>query len=158
MARITTLILILIFPLLLQAQVYRCESPNGLVYSQIPCDEDAERLTRYDPVAKADDNPDSNTESEADSVVEEKKLSPMETFVTTLHNQRQQQVGEIDGNIALLKKQLDATGELAIEESNRKFLESDLEKLETERTSIVEQYARLISEAESRAGPTGTVN
>ena len=158
MARITILILILMFPLLLQAQVYRCESPNGPVYSQIPCDEDAERLTRYDPVAKADDNPDSNTESEADSVVEEKKLSPMETFVTTLHNQRQQQVGEIDGNIALLKKQLDATGELAIEKSNRKFLESDLEKLESERTSIVEQYARLISEAESRAGPTGTVN
>jgi len=156
MARITILILILIFPLLLQAQVYRCDSPNGPVYSQVPCDENAERLTRYDPVVKADDRPD--PDSEADDVAAEKQLSPMENFVTTLQNQRQQQVGDIDSNIALLKKQLDATGELAIEESNRKFLESDLEKLETERTSIVEQYARLISEAESRAGPTGTVN
>ena len=156
MARITILILILIFPLLLQAQVYRCESPNGPVYSQIPCDEDAERLTRYDPVVKADDKPDPDSEEE--DVAAEKQLSPMENFVTTLQNQRQQQVGDIDSNISLLKKQLGATGEFAIEEHERKFLESDLARLETERTSIVEQYARLISEAESRAGPTGTVN
>jgi len=154
MARITILILIFMFPLVLQAQVYRCESPTGSVYSQIPCDENAERLAKYDPVVKADDNPD----SEANEIAAEKQLSPMENFVTTLHNQQAQQVGEIDKNIALMQKQLNASGDLAMEEPNRKYLESDLEKLENERTSIVEQYARLISEAESRAAPTGTVN
>mgnify|MGYP003574677905 FL=1 len=142
----------------LQAQVYRCDSPNGPVYSQIPCDENAERLTRYDPVVKAEEAPELNAESATDSEATERQLSPMETFVTTLHNQRQQQVAEIDSNITYLKQQLNATGELAIEESNREFLESDLARLEDERTSIVEQYARLISEAESRAGPAGTVN
>lgn len=158
MARITILILILMSPLTLQAQVFRCDGPNGAVYSQIPCDENAERLTRYDPEVKAEDDPDLNAESATDSEAIEKEPSPMETFVTTLHNQREQQVGEIDSNIAILKKQLNASGELAAEESNRKFLESDLARLENERTSIVEQYARLISEAESRAGPAGTVN
>ena len=158
MARITILILILMSPMTLQAQVYRCDSPNGPVYSQIPCDENAERLTRYDPVVKAEEAPELNAESATDSEATERRLSPMETFVTTLHNQRQQQVAEIDSNITYLKQQLNATGELAIEESNREFLESDLARLEDERTSIVEQYARLISEAESRAGPAGTVN
>ena len=158
MARITILILIFIYPLTLQAQVFRCESPNGPVYSQLPCDENAERLVQYDPVVIADDAPDLNSESEADSEATEEQLSPMENFVTTLHNQREQQVTEIDSNIAILKKQLNTTGEFAIEESNRKFIESDLARLEIERTSIVDQYARLISEAESRAGPAGTVN
>ena len=156
MARITILILIFMFPLVLQAQVFRCESPNGPVYSQIPCDKNAERLAKYDPVVKVDDKPDPDSEEE--DVAAEKQLSPMENFVSTLQNQRQQQVGEIDSNISLLQKQLGATGELAIEEPDRKFLESDLVRLETERTSIVEQYARLISEAESRAGPAGTAN
>jgi len=100
MARITILILIFMFPLVLQAQVYRCESPTGSVYSQIPCDENAERLAKYDPVVKADDNPD----SEANEIAAEKQLSPMENFVTTLHNQQAQQVGEIDKNIALMQK------------------------------------------------------
>lgn len=154
MARITILILIFMFPLVLQAQVFRCESPNGPVYSQIPCDENAERLAKYDPAVRVDDKPDPDSEEQDDAA--EKQLSPMENFVTTLQNQRQQQVGDIDSNISLLKKQLGATGESAIEENERKFLESDLARLETERSSIVEQYARLISEAESRAGPAGT--
>ena len=34
--------LLLFLPLALQAQVYRCETPDGLVYSQIPCEENAE--------------------------------------------------------------------------------------------------------------------
>ena len=51
-----TLLFLLVFsPLSALAQVYHCKGANGPVYSQIPCDTNAERLTAYDPVAEPDE-------------------------------------------------------------------------------------------------------
>jgi F0F1-type ATP synthase membrane subunit b/b' len=76
----------------------------------------------------------------------------MENFVATLHSQRQQQLAEIDENIAGLKKSLKAEGEQALDEAERQAASEKLAALESDRISIDQQYASLISEAERRAG------
>ena len=158
MARKAFFILVLFFSCSLNAQVYRCDSPNGPVYSQIPCAENAEIVVIYDPAAKSDD--DSGFNSKQDEPVEtvEKQPTPMENFVVTLHNQRLQQIGEIDDNISHLKELLDAEGEQALEGTDRTAAASKLAALESDRDSIVEQYASLISEAERRASSVNTIN
>ena len=159
MARKSLLFLLIFLPLSLQAQVYRCDGPNGLVYSQIPCDENAEIVVIYDPVSKAedDDSEPGSGQEEAEEIVE-KPPTPMENFIATLHSQRQQQIGEIDANIADLKDLLDAEGEEALEEADRKAAASQLAALQSDRNSIAEQYASLISEAEQRAGSVDAIN
>ena len=47
--------LFLLFPLVLQAQVYHCDGPDGPVYSQIPCDENAEQVAILDSQRETDD-------------------------------------------------------------------------------------------------------
>jgi hypothetical protein len=159
MAGKTLLFLLILIPMSVQAQVYRCDGPDGLVYSQVPCDENAEIVVIYDPVSKAEDDdsePDSGQEDAEE--ITEKSPSPMENFIATLHSQRQQQIGEIDANIADLKRRLNAEGEQALEEADRKAAASQLAALQSDRNSIVEQYASLISEAEQRAGSVDAIN
>ncbi len=152
------LILFIILPLSLQAQVYRCDGPDGPVYAQIPCAENAEVVPIYDPAAKSADasEPDSNQDEEIEPVVEPR--TPMENFVATLHSQRLQQLADIDENIAGLKKSLKAEGEQALDEADRQAAIAKVAALESDRISIDEQYASLIGEAERRAGTVESVN
>jgi hypothetical protein len=157
------LFLFIFLPLSLQAQVYHCDGPGAPVYSQIPCAENAEIVTIYDPAAQSVNasEPDSNQagseqDDEIEAVVE--PPSPMENFVATLNSQRQQQLAEIDENIARLKKSLKSEGELALDEMDRQSAVDQLAALESDRSSIDEQYASLISEAEQRARTPESIN
>ncbi len=76
----------------------------------------------------------------------------MESFISTLEKQREQQVSTLDANIRSLRTQLDATGDAAPNETVRKNLEAELGALTMERASISDQYAALISEASMRTG------
>jgi len=152
------LFLFIFLPLSLQAQVYRCDGPAGPVYAQIPCAENAEVVVIYDPAAKSADasEPDSKQDEVIEPVVE--PPTPMENVVATLHKQRQQQLAEIDENIAQLKESLKALGEQALEEPDRQAAAVKLAALEADRDSIDEQYASLIGEAERRAASVDAIN
>jgi hypothetical protein len=152
MARIPLLFLFIFLPLSLQAQVYRCDGPDGPVFSQIPCAENAEVVAIYDPAAKSADasEPDPGQDEEIEPVIE--PPTPMENFVATLHSQRQQQLADLDEDIADLKESLKAEGEQALDEADRQAASEKLAALESDRISIDQQYASLISEAERRAG------
>ncbi len=149
MIKIVFFYLVFLFPLSLQAQVYRCDGADGLVYSQMPCAENAERLAAYDPVL--------DVEVEKPVGAVEKQPSAMENFVITLNNQRRQQMLELDGNITRLQEQIAADGEQAPDESERAAMESELSTLKSERESISDQYASLISEAERRANSSADI-
>ena len=117
MARLSFFVLILLFSISLQAQVYRCDSAEGPVYSQMPCAENAERLQAYDPVVEPE---------AAESVTENvKQPTAMENFVMTLHKQRQQQMSELDARISQLQLQIGATGEQAPDASLLNSLEAN---------------------------------
>ena len=152
------LILFIILPLSLQAQVYRCDGPGGPVYAQIPCAENAEVVAIYDPAAKSANvsEPDSEQDEFIEPLVE--PPTPMENFVATLYSQRQQQLAEIDENIANLKKSLKAKGEQALDDTDRQAAMAKVAALESDRISVDEQYASLIGEAERRAGTVEPVH
>lgn len=152
MARIKFLILLFFIPLTLQAQVYRCDTPEGTIYSQMPCADNAERLIEYDPqVSVESDAPASTDGSEADEP-EDRQPTGMEAFIFTLERQREEQFSTIDANIRSLQQQLDETGDGKPDEEARVVLETNLADLRTERSAINDQYAALISEASNRAG------
>jgi hypothetical protein len=152
MAKKPLLFLLIFLPLSLQAQVYRCDGPDGPVFSQIPCAENAEVVAIYDPAAKSADasEPDPMRDEVIEPVLE--PPTPMENFVATLHSQRQQQLADLDENIADLKGSLKAEGEQALDDADRQTASEKLAALESDRISIDQQYASLISEAERRAG------
>jgi len=150
MTRLSLFVLVLLFSLNLQAQVYRCDSADGPVYSQMPCSENAERLPAYDPAV------DTVEAEPVPSTV--KQPTAMENFVMTLHRQRQQQMSEMDARISQLQSQIDATGEQAPDASQISDLRAELVVVQSERLSISDQYATLISEAERRAGSNNMGN
>jgi len=152
------LFLFIFLPLSLQAQVYHCDGPGGPIYSQIPCAENAEVVTIYDPAAISAEasEPDPKPEEEVEAVAV--PPTPMENFVATLHSQRQQQLAEMDENIANLKKSLKAKGEQALDDTDSQLAGVKLATLESERTAVDEQYASLISEAERRARTPESIN
>jgi hypothetical protein len=150
MLRLMILFVLFFSSLSLEAQVYRCDTPEGSIYSQMPCAENAERLPEFDPVIEAETGPGAEVPALADDAPAVKQPTPMENFISTLEKQRDQQFGTIDANMQTLQEQLDATGENAPDDRTREMLERELATLASERVSIREQYASLISEAVDR--------
>lgn len=149
---------VLFLPLTVSAQVYRCDGPGGLVYSQIPCGENAEQLELHDPMLRTDEEDITNIDqrSEEEPVVE--PPNAMEGFIATLHRQQREQLAEIDENAARLKKLLHAEGDEVPDESVRNHIISELAALKSTRESVSRQYDSLIAEASSRTGSLETVN
>jgi hypothetical protein len=155
MVRLSILFVLFIIPLTLQAQVYRCDTSEGTIYSQMPCSENAERLSEYDPESAS-----AAVEAGAVTIVgsevsetptTEKTSSPMDSFISTLEKQREQQFSTLDANIKSLETQLSANGEEAPDEETRTALERQLADFNSQRASISDQYASLITEASTRA-------
>lgn len=153
MAKPTRLILFLIFTfsLSLQAQVYRCDGPNGPVYAQMPCAKNAERLADFDPVVELNQDKELAQEQEESAEAILSQPSAMEKFVATLYTQRHQQLGELDRTIAQMETRLDGQGDEELDEESRASIKAELSMLKSERDSVSEQYTSLISEAENRA-------
>lgn len=151
MLRLMILFVLFFSPLTLEAQVYRCDTPEGTIYSQMPCAENAERLPEFDPVVEAETGSGPEVPSLVDDAPAVEPPTAMENFISTLEKQRDQQFGTIDANMQTLQEQLDAAGENAPDERTREMLERELATLASERVSIREQYASLISEAVDRA-------
>jgi hypothetical protein len=151
MPRLTLLFALFLTAVTTEAQVYRCDTAEGTIYSQLPCAENAERLPQYDPVVEADSSPSADTSGAETSLPEADAPSAMENFISTLERQRDQQIGSIDANMQTLRDQLDASGEAAPDERTREMLEFELAQLTSDRASIQDQYASLISEAANRA-------
>jgi len=151
MANSACFILLVFLSLPVHAQVYHCKGPAGPVYSQMPCAEDAERLTDYDPVVKRSAGSDSE-QGQGQAVVSQEQSNTMEHFVATLQKQRQQQMSELDQNIAQMQSQLDSDQAEDRNESDHAALAAELAALISERESVSEQYTALIAEAERRAG------
>lgn len=157
MTRFSFLICLFFMPLTLQAQVYRCDTSEGTIYSQMPCAENAERLAEYDAEVEVDISEGASA-SENSPEPEVKQPSAMENFISTLEKQRAAQFRTIDANIRTLQLQLNATGTEAPDESTREMLETELATLTTERTSINDQYVAMINEASNRTGSGQGVN
>lgn len=149
---------VLLLPLTVSAQVYRCDGPGGPVYSQISCGENAEQLELHDPMLRTgeEDIISVDQRSEEEPVVD--PPGAMEGFIATLHRQQREQLAGIDENTARLKKLLYAEGDEAPDEAVRKHIVSELASLKSARESVSRQYDSLIAEASSRTGSLETVN
>jgi len=147
MTRLTFLLILFLAPMTLGAQVYRCDTPEGTVYSQMPCSENAERLPEFDPVVEAENE---SVPEMAEAAPTVKPPTAMENFILTLEKQREQQFSTIDANMQTLQQQLNTTGEDAPDERTREMLEREMATLASERQSIGDQYAALIREAANR--------
>jgi hypothetical protein len=149
---------ILFLPLTLSAQVYRCDGAGGLVYSQIPCGDNAEQVEIHDPMLRNETEETSSIDQGPENEPEVEPPSAMENFIATLHRQQQEQLAEINQNIVRLKQQLRAEGDEAPDESGRQHILSELSSLVSARASVSSQYDALIAEASSRTGSPGIVN
>jgi hypothetical protein len=143
-------------PLVLQAQVYRCDGPDGAIYSQIPCEENAEEVTIEDTrmLTEGGDSSDTLPEAGRDAAAEDLDSAPvnlMDSFVTTLVSQRESQIGEIDRKIAEERVFISSDEFNEADEETRSNAIGRLAKMQSERQSILEQYESLIQEAERRA-------
>ncbi len=158
MAGKAILLSVLFLPLTLSAQVYRCDGPGGLVYSQIPCGVNAEQLVIHDPMLRTDEEDTTSIDQRSEEEPVAEPPSAMEGFIATLHRQQREQIAEIDDNVARLKKLLYAEGDEAPDQSGRNHIVSELSSLKSARESVSRQYDSLIAEASSRTGSLETVN
>lgn len=144
----------------LGAKVYRCEGDSGVVYSDLPCGESAEEIVLDVPQPASDPGASQTgpeitpasrpvqTEKPEQEISEgERNISQ---FLTMLHEQRQQQMGEIDRTIALLRAQTQGEAFEQLEEARQAEILAELDRLESSRESILAEYSALIQEAQSR--------
>jgi hypothetical protein len=131
-----------------QAQIYRCEGPQGVEFSDMPCGESAEEveLEVLEPATGTGD---------MSAAVNGEDALPQETdtlaqFLQILHNQREVQINEIDRNIAILKSQAEGYSDESGDGSVLIELNAQIAEMETNRASVLEEYEALIAEAERR--------
>lgn len=144
----------------LGAQIYRCEGNSGVVYSDLPCGASAEEIVLDVPEPASDsDQPQASVASAADSSMPQaERASPgisegkqnISQFLMMLHDQRRQQMGEIDRTIASLRAQAQGDEFEQLEEARQAEILAELDRLESSRESILEEYSALIQEAQRR--------
>ncbi len=144
------------------AQVYRCETPNGVVYADYPCGETAEEIV-IDVVQPAtpvetgviDDSGGLTTamteEPLADEEATDDEVHTLSDFSKMLVSQREDQIGEIDQKLTDLKARVASDAFKASDATTQARLLLEISDLENSRQSIMAQYDSLIAEAERRA-------
>lgn len=148
----TVFFLFLFFPLALQAQIYHCGDPDGPVYSQIPCEENAEQIAILDSPMVIDDGDIGAAEPRQESdTVEETPADRLNAFIATLVKQREAHLEQLDRNIVIIRQQMASDSFTNNDEATQEEFRKSLFDMEFERDSILDQYEALIDEAENRA-------
>ncbi len=129
--------LFLFFPLALQAQIYHCSSPDGPIYSQIPCEDNAEKVAIRNSRIMTDDGdaagPEPRQEPEAVEVTPTDRLN---AFIATLEKQREAHIGQIDRNIKSMRQQMASDDFASTDDVTKKEFSRSLFDLKLERYSI----------------------
>ena len=138
------------------ATVYRCGPPGSQRYSQIPCAEDSEAVVIKDQhklgdsgdVPEAAGIPESANDTDAESAAD--AANNAEAFITQLEKQRNEQLAEIDRNIARLKNPASDPDEGAETTATGEEIAALLASLQNTRDSIVSEYDAMIRAAQQR--------
>jgi len=155
------LLLLIMLPGLVQAQIFRCESKGETYFSQIPCADDSEAVVVDDRLMFSDGAPPAKpaeSEAEAPPAPVKTQAENMQEFVLPLQRQRTEQLQQIDQDISALQAQLDALDKDKPDNPERQRLAQQLTEMQTARGSIVEQYQTMILEAERRVAALARQN
>jgi len=147
------ILLVMMLPGLVQAQVFRCESRGETYFSQIPCADDSEAVLIEDRMMFSEAAPQTKPaekEPEAPVAPVKTQAQNMQEFVLTLQRQRTEQLQQIDRDIGALESKLNALGDDKENSPERQRLAQQLTEMQSARGSIVEQYQTMILEAERR--------
>ncbi len=138
-------------PAAADSAIYRCGPAGSQWFSQIPCEENSEKVIVEDPRMFKDTGDsaadtmqsvgveDSTGEQQADAA------SRAQAFITQLEKQRNEQLAEIDNNIEELRSRAenpDETEELSGDGEQAAIL---LAKLQNARRSLMSEYEAMIS-------------
>lgn len=145
-------------PQIAPAQVYRCEGPGGVTYSDMPCGAGAEQIEVAGDVLDSKGVGGSEAPAAAAQAMPqgegvqatESGGQDLNSFLEMLRSQRTEQIAQIDSQLALLRERASSADFLDMEVAEQDSLNSQIAQLESDRVSILAEYEALISEAESR--------
>lgn len=144
----------------LAAQVYRCESDGGVVFSDMPCSEGAEQIEVQgdvvdmrgvgSPGTQPLDPPASVNAPEPQPEAPPSSGQRLNQFLDTLRTQRDQQLRLIDQQIAQLQSRANSPGFSDLGEEQQAAVNNQIISLESNKAALVSEYEALIAEAERR--------
>ncbi len=150
----------------LSAQVYRCESPSGITFSDMPCSDSAEQIevsgdvmdsrgvgsSTSAAVADGSGELDSSLDSEGQTPPEfqDSPQGNIQQFVATLEAQREQQLAQVDRQLSQLRQEAGSDVFASFDPEYQNDVLNRIETLESARINITEEYAALIAEANRR--------
>ncbi len=149
-------ILLLILPLSLAADVFRCQSKGDTYYSQIPCKPDSEIVELEGHRLLTDsgeggvDSPAQKQEQAQVTTGQNAPRSPddgMREFVQTLQRQRSEQLLAVDRQIAAIESRIESSDSESPEQMD---FGRQLLALQESRSTISSQYDSMISETQRR--------
>lgn len=142
--------LLVAFPAL-NAQVYRCEGPNGPVYSDMPCSDSAEEIAveGMEPKAEAEAEAEAVPEASAAAEVPDQRQS-YRNFLGVLNSQKLFKIGEVDRELTRLKETRESAGFEDLSMADQQRVMDQIADLELERETIENEYDGLIAEMERR--------
>jgi hypothetical protein len=147
------ILMLLLMPAMLQAQVYRCESQGDTYFSQIPCTENEQTVEFDDRKMNSEAGQVAVAPRSQDTGAEEAVKSPkqrLEEFVATLEQQREQQMEILNHDIANIETRMKSIDNDPASEQEQAAYNEELARLQQARLSVESQYQTIIAEARSR--------
>lgn len=149
-----------LWPLGVNAEIYRCESKGDTYFSQIPCDDSAEEVVIEDRQMFSNMTVPADPAPAAGQAQVRTTADNLKEFVETLHRQRNEEMAALDLDITSVEAQLAAAEGRPADDPERQALDEKLATLNASRISIADQYESMITEAERRVAemsPDGNV-
>ena len=131
----------------LQAQVYKCDGPDGTVFSDMPCGDSAEEIA-VEGMETETAEAEAET-AEAATPVPDTKQS-YQNFLGVLNSQKQFKIGEVDRQLAELRESAGGVGFADMPMADQQRISDQIADLEMERETIIAEYDGLIEEMERR--------
>lgn len=152
------LAVLLAVPQSLLAQVYRCETASGVIYSDMPCSESAEEIVVTGDVVDmkgvgsptAEEPVEGAVTSDAGAQPAGEGGQDLNSFLVMLRAQREEQIAQLDDQLNRLRARATGIDFIDMEPSEQDRINQEIAQLESDRASILAEYEALIAEAERR--------
>lgn len=141
----------------LQAQVYRCETASGVMFSDFPCGDSAEEieLEVLQPASQgigagvtpvSEGAPEDASGVLGDALPEDGQT--LDEVLQVLNGQRAAQIGQLDKTLAELRRQVESAD---IDGPAKAELMMRIAQIESSRETILDEFDARTAEAESQA-------
>lgn len=140
------ILIALLFPALAAAQVYKCEGPDGPIYSQRECEPGAAKVTLPDPSAGLGGQVSRQTQID---LAQKKLYREQDRYRGRLYDRRDRDLATIDSQIGALNSKKSLANNNLAGATYAAGIDTQIAALRASRSNVVTSYREQITKTET---------